>query len=95
MTEDELLRLAADRARQLRLHVHHCTMLRSKSGFPDLVIIGPRGVLWRELKSDVGNPSSAQLALAWKLKAAGQDWAIWRPADWHNDTIQTEMTGIA
>jgi hypothetical protein len=64
-------------------------------GFPDNVIIGRRGLLWRELKSDGGKLSPEQTAIGYALKALGQDWAVWRPVDWHNGTITTELEGIS
>lgn len=53
----------------------------STSGFPDLLIAGLGGVLFRELKNQSDTASRGQLAWGGVLRAAGQDWAIWRPAD--------------
>ena len=46
-----------------RLHCHHCAMRTSQPGFPDLVVIGRKGVLWRELKVPPDTLSAAQRAL--------------------------------
>lgn len=78
-------------ALDLGLHCHHCPMLTSSPGFPDLVIIGDRGVLWRELKVPPDRLTSEQRALGYRLQAAGQDWGIWYPIDWRAGTIEREL----
>lgn len=54
------------------------------SGFPDLVLVHParKLVLFREIKSERGRLSSAQVGWRNDLVAAGADYAIWRPSDW-------------
>ncbi len=64
-------------------------------GWPDLMILGPRGLLFRELKSADGRPSRAQLAIGGILRQLGQDWAIWRPADLDSGRIGRELWEIA
>lgn len=66
----------------------------SNPGFPDLVIVGPGGVLWRELKDQADTASRAQLAWGDLLRAAGQDWAIWRPADLLADRIEQQLDAL-
>jgi hypothetical protein len=78
-------------ALELGLHCHHCPMLTSSPGWPDLVIIGDRGVLWRELKVPPDRLTSEQRALGYRLQAARQDWAVWTPADWESGLIEHEM----
>lgn len=52
-------------------------------GFPDLVLVHPqRGVLFRELKTDVGHVTAEQEAWLDRLAGAGCDAKVWRPADW-------------
>lgn len=82
--------------RALKLHVHACDLYRSGSepGFPDLVIIGPRGVLWRELKVPPDEPNHAQKALGYTLAASRQNYAIWTPADWESGRIMKELVEI-
>lgn len=77
-----------------RLHVHHCPMLASSPGFPDLVIIGRSGVLWRELKVPPDTLTGAQRALGYALEASGQDWATWIPEDWESGRVAGELEQI-
>lgn len=65
---------------------------RNKAGFPDLVIVGPRGVLFRELKTDTGRVSPEQSDWLADLTRAGADADVWRPADWAR--IQRELEAI-
>jgi VRR-NUC domain len=51
------------------------------AGFPDLVLVKGK-VLWVELKADDGRLSPEQVAWLERLRAAGQEAFIWRPADW-------------
>lgn len=64
----------------LEFHPHDSR--RSTPGFPDLVLARPPDVLFIELKTAVGRPTSAQRA--W-LEALGQcngvESYLWRPAD--------------
>ena len=68
---------------------------RSASGFPDLVLVNPDTgrLLWRELKTDTGRLTDAQENWLRALRAAGQDAAVWRPADWTAGRIERELTG--
>ena len=63
---------------------------RSESGFPDLVLVRGKRLLWRELKTDAGEPTHAQRAWLSALVTAGQDASLWRPSDW--DDIAVELT---
>lgn len=93
------------RRRCIELGLHHFGMTTHKipgyhtsapgpKGFPDWVICGPGGLIFREAKSDDGRRSLAQIAWGKALTAAGQDYAIWRPADWENGRIDTELRAI-
>lgn len=64
-------------------------------GFPDLLIVGPGGLIFRELKSTKGRLTADQAVWRDRLLAAGQDWAIWRPADWDSDRIRAELRELA
>ena len=55
------------------------TAIQGDSGFPDLVLCRGR-VLFRELKSERGVLSEAQIEWHERLLAAGADWAVWRPS---------------
>lgn len=82
-------------ARRLGLHVHHCGMLGSQRGFPDLVVIGRGGILFRELKVPPDATSHDQRLLGYTIQASGGDWAVWRPEDWASGLIDKEMTSCA
>lgn len=67
----------------------------SAAGWPDWVLVGPGGLLFRELKAEGGIVSTDQSIVGRKLKAAGQDWDIWRPSDLQAGIIAMEMDGLA
>jgi len=68
---------------------------RSEKGWPDWVILGPRGSLFRELKSQRGTLSVDQRRVGAMLTRAGHDWATWRPADLFDGTIARQLAAIA
>lgn len=95
MTEAELQRAVLDMCRWKGLLAYHTyDPRRSVAGFPDLVIAGPAGVLFRELKSAAGKLEPAQRRWAWMLGQAGQDWQLWRPADLDRGGIAAELAAI-
>lgn len=63
-------------------------------GFPDLVIVGPGGVLYRELKSATGTFSEEQDMWLAVLKRAGQNAEGWRPADLRSGRIERELRAL-
>lgn len=63
---------------------------RSAPGWPDWCIVGRR-VLFRELKTSRGLVTREQKLVGYRLKAAGQDWAVWRPADLASGRIAEEI----
>lgn len=78
-------------AKRLGLLAYHpYQSLKSVPGFPDTVIVGAGGVLYRELKMPGGIVSADQLYWIAALTEAGQDVGVWRPADWPN-VILAEM----
>ena len=66
---------------------------RSNPGFPDLVLVGCNGVLYRELKTDRGRLTPMQEWWLNSLLDAGQDAGVWRPSDWP-DTILAALQGL-
>lgn len=68
---------------------------KTARGWPDLVIAGNGGVIFRECKSADEETSSEQDAWGWLLNNGGCDWAIWRPADWESGRIQAELAALA
>lgn len=68
----------------LRLKWHHETDSRkTRKGWPDLTIVGPRGHLFAELKKNVKEkPTAAQAEWLVALHNAGARTFLWRPDDW-------------
>ena len=64
-------------------------------GFPDLLIMGRNGLLFRECKMP-GNTLRPNQEL-WRnaLLATGRDWAVWYPEDLRSGQIETELAAIA
>ena len=95
LSEASLQRLVTDMCDLMRLRWHHETdSRRSKPGFPDLVIVGPGGVLYRELKAQKGRVRREQKQWLADLTAAGADAQIWRPTDWENQTIYNQLNQL-
>lgn len=111
MSEDDLLRNVLDLAKRLGLRTAHFRPARvgkpgkeryitavagDGKGFPDLVIAGPGGVAFRELKAAKGRISREQADWAAMLILAGASWDEWRPADWGTDggRIRDELKAL-
>ena len=103
MSEEDLLRAVVDLAQLRGLLVHHSRPARTAKGWvtaivghkglPDLIIVGSRGVLYRELKSEKGRVSPEQHDWIDRLEQAGQDIAVWRPSDWPQ-RVRDELEAI-
>ncbi len=89
---DSILSKAAEY--DLIVNYHKEDRLSPVSGWPDLEIIGQRGILYRELKTTRGVLSVEQRRIGSKLARAGADWSIWRPIDWHHDVILDQLQRI-
>lgn len=95
MTEAELLEQVRDACRALRLRAYHThDSRRSEPGFPDLVIVGPRGILYRELKTQKGRVRPDQADWIFDLTRARQNAGLWRPTDLLNGTILDQLRTI-
>ena len=90
---DAHVRRLCDGLGLLRYHTHDSR--RSPSGFPDLVCVGPRGVLFRELKTQRGKVSAEQQEWLDALAAAGQNAGVWHPASLLSGAIAAELAGIS
>jgi hypothetical protein len=64
---------------------HTWLSIRSTAGFPDLVMVRGNRVVWAELKKQKSKkPGPEQLAWRDALRGAGQEWFLWKPADWES-----------
>jgi hypothetical protein len=96
MTEPELESAVRRLVKDLGLLGYHTKdSRRSEPGFPDWVIVGPYGTLFRELKSQHGRLTGDQTRWRYALRAAGQDCEVWRPSDLLAGTVAAELTAIA
>jgi hypothetical protein len=82
-------RIAHFRPMQDRRGVWRTPVAADGAGFPDLVLLHPRreGVLWREIKGRYETVRPDQLAWGEALMVSGEDWAIWRPAQWEPEIV--------
>jgi hypothetical protein len=74
---------------------HARSAIGSEAGWPDWVIIGPNGILFRELKSQRGELTPEQRSVGSKLAKVGLDWAVWRPQHLFDGTIERRLAAIA
>lgn len=107
MSEDDLLRAVIQMARLFGVTTAHFRPAQAKNGnwitavagdgkgYPDLTLVGRNGVMWRELKSAKGAISPEQVVWGATLAEAGQDFAVWRPADLTSGRIERELRDLA
>lgn len=94
LTEGEFQQQILDLAAYLGLRVFHdYDSRRNTAGFPDLVIVGAGGVLFRELKTDTGRVDPEQRKWLADLGVAGADADIWRPRDFNR--ARSELTRLS
>ena len=77
------------------IRVHHRDSRTTTQGWPDDVLIGPGGILFRELKRTGRNPTRAQAAMLAALAEAGADVGTWRPEDLVSGRIARELTAVS
>lgn len=97
MTEEQLMEAVRSLCKYRGLIVFHCHDSRGSwgPGFPDLVVVGPGGVMFREAKSKRGVATARQDWWGARLMEAGADWSIWRPDDLASGRIQRELERLA
>lgn len=79
--QNEVIKLLNARPELVWIHVPDSRKLQGTKGFPDLLIVGPHGILWRELKSRVGKLRSDQVRWKYLLQANRANYAIWTEWD--------------
>lgn len=102
MTEDELLTAITCGTRKRPglckilgvRYFHPYDSRRCVPGFPDLVLVGSRGLAFRELKSEAGVLRPEQREWGYALRGIGHDWNVWRPADLGSGRIEDELTAL-
>jgi hypothetical protein len=96
MSEGELDRGVRHIASDLGVLVYHTfDSRRSEPGFPDLVLVGSRGVMYRELKRETGKLTAAQKTWLAALRKAGQDAGTWRPSALLSGDVARELAALA
>lgn len=95
MSENAFQTKIIDLCKWLGLYVYHTYDSRmSVAGFPDLVIVGKRGIVFAELKSTKGKVSLAQEEWLDRLREAGSGQVfLWRPEDWPE--VEKELTALS
>ena len=97
MSETELMEEIRGQCSELGLLAYHDHDSRRSwgPGFPDLVVAGPRGVIFRECKDMRNSLSPDQRKWRNVLEAGGANWELWRPAHLAEGVIARELAAIA
>lgn len=98
-TETELAAYVSAQATRRGLYAYHLDAARRRfnptsKGFPDWVIAGPSGILFRELKGIDGTLTTEQRHWGAVLRCGGGNWAVWQPAHARNGTIEAELDAL-
>jgi hypothetical protein len=95
MTEAQLQAAVTDLCKLYGIWWYHTHDSRkSVPGWPDLALCGPKGLIFRELKSQRGRLRPEQQAWGDRIRQCGQDWNVWRPDDLHSGRIIRELQAI-
>jgi len=93
--EAALQKAVTDLCTLFRLKWYHANLpIWDKRGWPDLVIGGRHGTIFRELKKEDGTVSPDQAEWGALLAAAGISWDVWRPSDLRSGRIKRELEAI-
>jgi hypothetical protein len=65
------------------------------AGYPDWTILGPHGLLLRELKREGKDPTVEQQEWLEAFRNIGLDADVWRPRDLLSGRIAQELTAIS
>lgn len=81
--EKEFQQSIIDLAKATGWYVYHTyDSRRCTPGFPDLVLIKPPTLLFREIKTETGRLTDAQKKWLSMLDESGLNASIWRPTNW-------------
>lgn len=98
MRESELNSQISEMCSVLGLRCYHVYNSKrgyvSSRGFPDWVIWGPKGALFRECKTESGELTREQKIAGYSMREAGLDWDVWRPSDWWAGLIGKQLRSI-
>jgi hypothetical protein len=95
MTEAQLQAAVLDLCKLLGIWWYHAYQPKyDNAGWPDLVLIGSRATIFRELKKAGQDPTPEQADVGARLARSGQDWDVWRPADLRSLRILRELQAI-
>lgn len=81
--------------RGLLFHASKDSRRDTSAGWPDLVVVGPGGIIFRELKSDQGRLQVPQRRAGSLIERAGGNWAVWRPQHLTDGNISQWLTVLA
>lgn len=82
ITEEQWQSQVLQLARLLKYRCYHThDSRRSEPGFPDLVMVRGKRVIFAELKRETGRLTPSQHAWLRSLSEAGQEAYVWRPSD--------------
>lgn len=97
MTEAELMEHIRALVKDLGLLAFHAADSRRSwgRGFPDLVIAGRGGCIFREVKTESGSLPAEQHRWGQALTDAGQRWSVWRPRHLLDGSIGRELASLA
>jgi hypothetical protein len=99
MTEAELDAAVRELAGLLGVRVYSVRNSRAgvvtSRGYPDLTLVGPGGIAFRELKAERKTATREQIGWGRAISDAGGDWGVWRPGDLTGRVIETELRQLA
>ena len=94
MSERALQYAVIECAQRLGWLVYHpYDSRKSEPGYPDLTLVGQRGLLFAELKSATGRLTGAQRMWHLAFDLAGARIVVWRPADWLSGRVEAVLRG--
>jgi hypothetical protein len=97
MAAERLITEVQDLCTFYRVRYFHSTDSRRDlgKGWPDYVIAGPSGIIFRECKGELNDVTAEQTAWKWTLRASGLSWDVWRPKDLASGRVEAEISALA